>query len=345
MSRPDLTSDQPRWEVEHALASIWSQVLGHTDFGIYDSFLSVGGGRDQVAPLLAAIRREFGFTLAPADIERSPTLSSMALLLRGASDSGRARVLVTMKKVGEGRTAVCFPPIGGGVSRYTRLARQLKACNVYGLQSAGLNPQCAPDETVEAMADRYATELGRIGDLGAGVVFLGFSMGGVIALETAKIYAARGGPLPSVALIDAPPRYGSPEDAGLDFRMFVHEVLLLDVTVGEEPPENWPAELDRVHDEAVDRGLLPRSFSRSLLHRIFNVYVANASAAARYRPSYFPHDITLYRCSAGEGDPDDMGWANFARGVRLVALPTEHYRALENVELLAEDLDRLFARS
>ncbi len=328
MSLLDLTSEKPRYGLERVLHRIWGTVLGHQEFGIHDDFFVVGGSGELVTPLLAAIQEEFGYQLAAARIEESPTISSMALLLRGSADPAMKRVLITMRRDSAKRSLICFPSIGGGVARYSPLARRMDGCRVYGVQSAGLQSGNRPDTSIEVMAARYVAEIESIGDLQP-AVFLGFSMGGIIALEAAKEYAARNGYLPQVVVVDGPPCYTSLQDASLSFRTFVREVLLLDLDVDEDPVESWTADLDRVYDTAIAQGRLPRTFERSLLHRISGVYAANAQAAARYRPQPFAGPITLFRCVQADEELDDLGWSAYAQDVRLARLPGSHFAALE----------------
>ncbi|MFI5993963.1 alpha/beta fold hydrolase [Streptomyces sp. NPDC051362] len=343
VSSPDLNSTDPRFGVERVLHRLWSAALGHTEFGIHDNFYSVGGTEQSLALLQAAIREEFGFDLSPDALGKAPTISSLTLRLRGGAGTGERRVLIPLKRGKEDLTLVCFPPVGGGVARYAHLARRMDGWAVYGLQSVGLNAGSTPDTTIESMAARYASEVEKI-EPSRQLVFLGFSMGGIIAVETAKIVEARQGSVPQVVVVDAPPAYESPEDAGLDFATFVHQVLLLDVDVQDKTPDRWPAELEHVYETAVKRGLLPAKFDKTLLHRIAQVYIANSQAAARYAPTKFEGDVTLFQCTGGDEDEGDFGWAEYARSVRLVQLPSDHFSALEpdQVDAFFEVLNGLY---
>jgi len=101
------------------------------------------------------------------------------------------------------RPLYCFHPFGGSAAVYGPLAPHIHPeLPVYGLQSVGLIPGREPDTGVTGMADRYAAEiLHRSPPFPA--LLVGYSMGGIIAVETARRLPAS----PPVVLIDSDPLY------------------------------------------------------------------------------------------------------------------------------------------
>jgi amino acid adenylation domain-containing protein len=68
----------PRTPVEEILAQIWSQVLGHTHFGITDDFFDLGGHSLLATQVLARLNRTFKVQIALPDIFAARTIASLA---------------------------------------------------------------------------------------------------------------------------------------------------------------------------------------------------------------------------------------------------------------------------
>ncbi|MEU4746937.1 phosphopantetheine-binding protein, partial [Actinosynnema sp. NPDC023658] len=54
----------PRGDVERKLLKLWSEQLGHTDFGVEDGFFEVGGDSLHAVGIIGALRSEFGIDAA-----------------------------------------------------------------------------------------------------------------------------------------------------------------------------------------------------------------------------------------------------------------------------------------
>ena len=70
---------------EESIASIWRSVLGHERFGPADSFFEVGGNSLLVMEVVKRLRDEFREPMTTVDIFAHPTITSMALHLKGES--------------------------------------------------------------------------------------------------------------------------------------------------------------------------------------------------------------------------------------------------------------------
>jgi acyl carrier protein len=54
----------PRGDVERRLLKLWSEQLGHTDFGVEDGFFDVGGDSLHAVGIIGVLRSEFGIDSA-----------------------------------------------------------------------------------------------------------------------------------------------------------------------------------------------------------------------------------------------------------------------------------------
>ncbi|WP_149030781.1 non-ribosomal peptide synthetase [Moorena producens] len=79
-SRRDLVVDfvAPRTPTEEILASIWAEVLGLEEIGIYDNFFHLGGDSIQVIQLLSRIRNTFSVELPLHYLFEDPTIAKLS---------------------------------------------------------------------------------------------------------------------------------------------------------------------------------------------------------------------------------------------------------------------------
>ncbi|MFG2910079.1 amino acid adenylation domain-containing protein [Kitasatospora sp. NPDC048286] len=73
--------DQPRGELEEAVAELWSQVLRQTVTERSATFFSYGGDSLLATRLVARIRLRFGIALPMRDVLRAPTVAAMSELI------------------------------------------------------------------------------------------------------------------------------------------------------------------------------------------------------------------------------------------------------------------------
>lgn len=75
----------PTTELEHQLATIWSELLGGRTVGIHDNFFASGGHSLLAMRLIARVASELGVEVALRDLFDDPTVAAMARLVeRGA---------------------------------------------------------------------------------------------------------------------------------------------------------------------------------------------------------------------------------------------------------------------
>ena len=70
---------------EESIVSIWRSVLGHERFGLADSFFEVGGNSLLAMEVVKRLRDEFREAMTTVDMFAHPTVTSMALHLKGES--------------------------------------------------------------------------------------------------------------------------------------------------------------------------------------------------------------------------------------------------------------------
>ena len=113
----------PRDVVEQRLTAIWERILDIRPVGVRDNFFSLGGHSLTALRLMAEIERDFSIRLPVSVLFQSPTIESLAPMLRQQSELSSPAVPI---QKGDGRAPLFFVPGGGGNMVYlTELARLL----------------------------------------------------------------------------------------------------------------------------------------------------------------------------------------------------------------------------
>jgi amino acid adenylation domain-containing protein len=183
----------PRTPIETALAEIWADTLKLPRVGIQDNFFDLGGHSLLAVQLIDRIEQALG---------QKPHLNSLwfgagnvaqqARLLTEASADKASPVLV-IRPGGDAPALFCLHTIGGGnLFHYEPIVSHLMTDRpVYGLQARGIDGKCAPDTSVEAMAQYCIDAMRRIQPDGP-YLLCGFSSAGLVAYEMARCLAESG---------------------------------------------------------------------------------------------------------------------------------------------------------
>lgn len=187
----------PSNAMEVALLALWKAVLKRDILGVNDNFFDVGGDSLAAVDILAGIETLVGRAVPLFLLTENPTVKSLARAV-GGTDSGVPPndIMLTLGQR-SGRMAIYMAASGrGDLIRFQRLADALSdVCNFYMLQP----PAGRPFASISDLADSYAEQIIQNGQPG---VIAGFSVGGIAALETARVLQSRNGRVYSVCLID-----------------------------------------------------------------------------------------------------------------------------------------------
>ncbi len=339
----------PRTLTELELARIFGELLRVPVVGARDDFFELGGHSLLAVQLFAVIADRLGVVLPVSTLFRAPTVEALARELDDKPTQQRS-LLVPLRPSGSGTPLVCIHPGGGTVFCYQQLIARLspgRPC--FGLESRGLVNGEAPAETIEDMAAAYVRSL--LEERPAGPYHLmGWSFGGVVAIEMARMLVAAGHEVTSTTLLDTFAPAAFPSDAvepAAAIEMFAHD-LGLDIVEGELAALGPAAALDRVADLAHQAGLLPTHLGVDHLARRVSVFATNLRAYKRYEPGTIAGRVTLIRAQdtvAGDGvDPAD-GWRDHLSQLDVKVAPGSHYSMIEvpNVDELARLLDAAIA--
>ncbi|WP_236792414.1 non-ribosomal peptide synthetase [Amycolatopsis sp. GM8] len=312
----------PRTPTEERVLRIWQELLDGPA-GVTDDFFESGGHSLLAARLLTMLEREFELRLPLAEFLSSPTVAQLAALVEGHSEGGAkdsADCLVLLRSATSTEPAVLLcHALGGSILVYRDVLRRLPAGPaVFGLQAVGLADGAEPHDDVAAMAAHYADA---VGTMVAGPVRpVGWSAGGVVALEVARLLAERGMQVYPPLLIDSYP-VAEPTGTAQRAADFVSSV------VGQHVP---PPPSANVVEWIRETAGVTEDDSGALLRR-WRVYDATASAVEAHRPRY-AGPVTLLRPERpGRLDTgSDNGWSSHIDGpVEVCPVPGDHFSALD----------------
>ncbi|WP_078078226.1 cytochrome P450 [Streptomyces niveus] len=233
----------------------------------------------------------------------------------------------------------CPHAVSGSASIYGLLAAKLKDdFSLLAIQSAGLDSEARPHESVEEMATAYVDEMVRR-KIPRDIQLCGWSMGGVISYEMARQLTDRGHRV-RLVLIDSefPEPFSRVPGTGEFLEWFAEDTL---GSLGEEMGP-WPA------GQGLDDGLRtllgrlglagggPQPALLDEFRRRFTVFRRNLLAATDYRPGPLDADVLLIRAEGA--DLPLSGWENGVRGsFTRASAPGHHYAMLtpESVDAVA----------
>ncbi len=336
----------PQDEIELKLTQIWQQVLGVKSIGIQDNFFDLGGHSLLAVYLFDEIEKVWNQTLPLATLFQSPTIETLANILRqeGYTPTWSSLVLI-QAGIAPKPPLFCIHPVGGNILEYYPLVNYLdRDRSIYGLQSQGLDGLKSPLERVEDMANQYIQEMLTVEPEGP-YLLLGYSFGGAIAFEIAQQLQAGGKQVAFLGLLDlsAPTIGNARPSLWKSIQIHLNNLWQLNTK------ERWIYITDRLdyrfnnvnYKDFVIRGLSEIAPPSS---QLLNLIDANLQAESDYIPQVYAGDVHLFRCqvqSVSQSLCSDLGWGNLIEGqLEVYNIPSTHYGILKepSVRLVAEKL-------
>lgn len=312
------------------LTQIWQRVLQRPHIGLEDRFYDLGGTDPLADRVFAEMAQVFGRQLPTAVICHAPTITALAALLEQPS-LPRFSPFVKLKN-GSERTPILIAHGLGGRASFSELAKHVETeHSIYGIQARGVDGLEKPVERIEDMAEFYLEALGQLQPHGP-YILIGYSFGGLVALEMAQRLLAEGKNVSLLALVDT---YPHPRFFPLRERL----------RLGIKRSRGHFSDL-RTKPIPVAFAQILRTVKRRL--RLAEVSKAAASPAApsdlsfawttlrvkgsdllamkRYRPKFYPGGIKFVRPETNSYLPNDPTavWKKMAAGFEVETVRGDH---------------------
>jgi thioesterase domain-containing protein len=195
------------------LTLIWQRVLQRPSIGSAESFFDLGGTDEQALLLLSEIAQVFGRLLPTSTLRQVPTITSLAAFLEGSIISIRSSPFIQIK-TGSQKPPIFITHGLCGTARFSGLAKHIRTGHsIYGIQGKGIDGMEEPFERVEDMAEFYLEALENLCPQGP-YILIGYSFGGLVALEMAQRLSETERKIALLVLLDAYPHpsyYAWPE--------------------------------------------------------------------------------------------------------------------------------------
>lgn len=257
------------------------------------------------------------------------------------NESGQlGHILVPMQTKGEQQPIFAVPGADGNVIILQHLVSALgEKQPFYGLEAVGLGGKTAPLNSVEEIAKANIEAIKVIQATGP-YRLLGFSNGGMIAYEMARILLGQNEKIESLILLDclSPSQPVAPmvddliEGIKSIFINSSGQSLHLDAEQLKHIPESEIVEY--IYDNVKELGF---NFPKEQLAASINLTIANDKCCRAYKPSKLPAEIEVLLLKASEGYTDayknaveDYGWNKLlVKPVSIYSINANHFSIID----------------
>jgi amino acid adenylation domain-containing protein len=318
----------PQGPEEELLCGLFAQVLGLERAGADDSFFDLGG--DSILAIQLVTRaRQAGLEISARGVFAHQTVE--ALVAAAAVDEpavGGLDVLLPIRATGSRPPLFCVHPAGGLSWPYFGLLPHLPAEQpVYGLQARGFTQGESP-ESVTAMAADYLGEIRAVQPSGP-YHLMGWSLGGLVAFEAARLLQADGEETALLVLLDA---YHS-QDLDTGSREILPELLeSIGIDAGMIAEDGNP-DLEQIMAVLRERGDAFASLEQDDLVAVYRNYENGLRCAQDYRPGPYRGDIVFFTAVRGrtaDSPTAQSNWQPVTDGqIEDYPIDVEHHFLLE----------------
>ena len=312
----------PRTSTEHALAVIWSRILGRSNLIAQTDFFEQGGDSLTWMDLAAALEEAFHRPFPMHLLLQAPTIEAQAELVDSNARESCWTPLVPLKTSGAKAPFFCVHPGGGNALCYLALSRAFDRDRpLWALQAHGVAGNQEPLSSIEEMATAYVEAIRSVQPSGP-YHLGGWSFGGLVAYEMARMLSQAGERVASLAILDA----GQVYSLAIVRTFFVSDQVPL-FHMSSLPLSDI---LPHFREPSIEARLVPPGANDEQAARILNVLVRNCDAVVRYRPQPYAGPAILFSAQeqivnvrVRRGPLSE--WSELCQGgVRQVIVPGNH---------------------
>ena len=341
--------------VELIVQTVWERVLGRRPIGRDENFFDAGGDSVRAMEVFAQLERALGTSLPISILHQAGTVAKLSELI----EQHVVPSTDTLVLLGENSGPQPFFVVHGLGGHVMELRSLLRAVDypgpIYGLQARGVAGEAQPQLSIDEMARTY---LGAIRALQPRGPYLlgGYSLGGLVAVEMARILLAEGEQVLPLALLDTfiESKYWRTSDWMRMLWYKLHDVLAEVRGSGlRELRRNSGARFAYLGQQLVRRYDIRRFATwypgeKELPPTLRAVKEAGLEASAAYTPRFLDHPVHFFKAANGHYDWCDPAtiWSPYVRSIEVTVVPGDHSGMIlpPNRDALAEAL-REFLRT
>lgn len=310
-----------------ALQQIWQRIFQRSTIATNEDFFELGGNARLAAELFTEINHHFNISLSPPNICTAPTISALASALDHPRPQGPAIPL----KAGLAQAAPIFTfhGIGSSVVDLVPVVRRMKSDHpIYGLESRGNDGREQPQERIDDIAQSFLGTMREIQPRGP-YFLIGYSFGGLVALELAQQLKAESENIGLLVMIDA-----YPDRHYLSFPQYWR--LLAQLAWNRLSGRTKPKAGSTTRPGPTDNA------RNSLVAALQRVKDAHYRALRSYRPRFYGGEVKFVRAAIPSDFPPDPVpvWSDLFRRLDVKTVPGKHVTMLtSSADPLASVLD------
>ncbi len=300
--------------IARTVAKVWQAVLQTFPRGPEDDFFDAGGDSLKALRFMLDLERALGRELSLTLITEAPRFARLCESLREHRATGYVP-LVPLKPGGDLPPVFIIHHLAGNIAGLFSMTRRMTWPGaVIGIQARGLDGRQPPHATVEAMAAEYLKEV-KARQPNGPYHLCGYSFGGLVAFEMARRLRESGDEVGLVGLFDTTM---SPLRWPLRSWLSIVRRRTAQFAAGAiaAPVAGWPSTVWK----------MSRRFFKSAPTRVLKVTASALIASARYRPGFYPGQLTLFTPVDREpGLPSPQAiWRKHARTLSIVETAGAH---------------------
>jgi acetoacetyl-CoA synthetase len=323
------------------MTRIWETVLGRTRIARDTNFFDAGGSIPFADQLFREIQREFGRELPSATIFHAPTIERLAALLEQPALPQFSPVVPI--KAGSSDPPIFIAHGLAGSVRFFELARYIQTGHsVYGIEAKGVDGLQEPFDRIEDMAALYIPSLRQVQSRGP-YVLIGYSFGGLVALEMAQRIRESGEQVQLLVLVDTypHPRYLSAiQRLYLTVQRGKRQITeIKQKSLGDATSYIAQGIQKRMGLAGKHEGVPVDAAPLSLARTTARVKECTYKALASYRPRFYPGKIMFVKSEGDTYFPSDPVpvWERLAEGIEVERVSGGH------LDLIATEYESLGA--
>ena len=194
----------PRNFKEFKIGLIWQEVLGHKNFDIDDDFFTIGGNSISVIKVIAKMQHIFNIKINYVDIYKNKSIAKIASLLSLNPETTLETDIMFPLSFSSNKSDTIFliHPAPGFSFPYLSLAINLSEYNIVGINDPSLTNNDINFDSIKEMAELYANKILKYQPAGHYIIG-GWSFGGCVALEIARLLVSKGFDVKAVLMFDS----------------------------------------------------------------------------------------------------------------------------------------------
>ena len=330
------------------LTPIWERVLQRPAIRLDDNFFDLGGDSLLAVELFTEIERVSGREMAPVTIYCAPTIAALAAVLEEPA-APRFPPLLQLKGGTEEQPIFLAHGLAGTAMDFYQLVKYVKTDRpIYGMQAKGTDGVDEPFERIEDLAQYHLDAIKELQPHGP-YILVGYSLGGLVALEMAQRLTAQGEKVALLAMLETypHPRFLSlRQRVRLGTRLATHRAT----TVGRLPLRDALSYIIRPSERRLyvsrdSNGNAPSQVPAGASHTPTMQRARESAyrALTRYRPRFYKGAIKFVRAEVVTDFPDDPAaiWSGLADQFHAETVPGDHLGILgTHFEKLASVVSR-----